>query len=292
MYCITDSLRVNGFSINPSHVLIERNQGSREFIPLDYFQIHIILQDTDITINKVKHSLSRGNMVFISPQKSFTVGVEYKNVNSVCIIAFSSSFYERSLNDGLLLNSELFFSSTSNIHITKASIPIEEVQKLIIDRLTLYKSKNNNGFYVSATHNCIEALLLDGLLYIEERTIDREDLKKFTSLDVVNKFRILLQQHYIEERKVSFYAQKLNVTPRRLKDMTESVLGKSAKQMIIEKIVSESIRTLKHSSLTISETAYKLGFSDEGNFSAFIKAHTQKNPKEIREMAKTESSLI
>ena len=68
--------------------------------------------------------------------------------------------------------------------------------------------------------------------------------------------------------------------------MTEEILGKSAKQLIIEKVVNESCILLQHSAQTVSEIAYTLGFNDEGNFSNFIKTHTLKSPKEIRQQSK------
>lgn len=262
MYKVTDGLKVDGFSIHSAHILIERNKGSRTFKCLDYFLIHIILEDTELVVENKTYPLSRGNLVYMSPHKNITFGKEYENIGSVYVIAFSSSFYERSLNDGLLLNSQLFFSCKSDIHITSASIPINEVQKLIIDRLFLYKeNNNNNGFYIAVAHNCIEALLLDGLLYVEDLEEEKGDIKKFTSIDIINRFRVLLQENYKKERAVSFYAEQLHITPRRLTDIAKAVVNKTAKQMIIDKVVKESVRMLTYSNYTISEISYALYIS-------------------------------
>lgn len=53
--------------------------------------------------------------------------------------------------------------------------------------------------------------------------------------------------------------------------------------MIIDKVVKESVRMLTYSNYTISEISYALNFSDEGNFSAFIKNNTEQTPRELRE---------
>jgi len=284
MYKITEELNTDGFSINPAHLLIERNQGKKDFNTLDYYIIHIIIQDAEITVDNSKYNLPKGNLVFIGPGKNIVLGSGYERENGVYVIVFSSSFYERSVQDGLLLNSELFFNCSSGIVVSPASIPTYEIQKLIINRLALYKAKNNRGFYIAAAHNCVEAILLDGLLYIEENEGEGiEKVKKFTSFDLVNRFRILLQKNFKKERSVTFYSEQLHITPRRLTNMTETLIGKSAKQIIIEKIISESLRMLKHSGLTVSEIAYELGFNDEGNFSTFIKTHTHQSPRELRD---------
>lgn len=283
MVKLSNELTTNGFNILPADVVIANNKGLMQYNTMMYYTIHIVMTNVELIINEHKHQLTEGQLAFISPGKDIILGKRYKEKNSVYAIAFSPSFYERSLNDTALLNSELFFSTTKDIHVTRASIPTDEIQKLIVDRMSLYKAKNNNGFYIAAAHNCIEALILDGLLYVDENEVEGDKIKRFTSLDVVNRFRVLLQRHYKEEKKVGYYADLLNVTPRKLTEMTESVLGKSAKELIKEKIISESTRLLKHSSHTISEIAYELGFSDEGNFSTFIKKHTLMTPKELRE---------
>jgi len=64
--------------------------------------------------------------------------------------------------------------------------------------------------------------------------------------------------------------------------MTEYVLGKTAKHIIIEKLIKECRKALNFSNSTISEISYELGFSNEGNFTNFIKKHTGKNPSEMK----------
>ena len=283
MYQITDALNVDGFSIHPASHLIQRNHASGSYNTLEFFQIQVVFEETEITVENKTYPVPKGSLVFISPGKNISLGKAYHEAGNAYFITFSSSFYEQSVNDGIWLNSELFFSYTSDIHITPITIPLENVEDLLFERLLRFREKKTPGFYVAAAHNCVEALLLDGLSYVEDQNENLDGNKKYTAIDYVNRFRILLQRNFKKEKQVAFYAEQLFITPRRLSDMTEVVLKKTAKKVIIEKIVSESMRMLKHSSMTAAEITYDLGFSDEGNFSTFIKKHTQKTPREIRE---------
>lgn len=283
MYKITDELNINGFSANSMDYFIKRNGGSRSFEGLKYFGILIVLSNAAVTIDNIHYDLKRGSLVFIGPSKKVVFCKEAEKNGSIYALNFSASFFEKSAKDSLMLNSDLFFDKSSKVVITQASIPIDEVLKLVITRLNLYKTKQNNGLYISVAHNCVEALMLDGLFYVDEKAYEEQnDVRKFTFIDIVNRFRVMLQKHYQIEKHVSFYAEQLFVTPRRLSEMTESVLGRSAKQVIIDKVVSEGILMLKQSNFTVSEVAYQLGFNDEANFSTFIKKHTAKNPRTIR----------
>lgn len=283
MYKVTNELNINGFSVNPLNKLIARNNNNLAFNTLEYYCIFIATVDTAFTVENTTYQIKRGSLTFIGPEKNVVCKENCTNDGSVFIMAFTASFFEKSAHDSLLLNSNLFYDPQSKIVSTMGSIPIDEIIKLIIDRLALYKTKNNNGLYISVAHNCIEAILLDGLFYVDESACIENDTRKFTYLDTVNRFRVLLQKNYQSEKQVSFYADLLNITPRRLSEMTESVLGKSAKQVIIDKMVAESVRMLKHTNYTVSEIAYQLGFNDEANFSTFIKKHTLKKPRLIRE---------
>lgn len=75
---------------------------------------------------------------------------------------------------------------------------------------------------------------------------------------------------------MSYYANELNITSRKLTEITEYITKKSAKQIIIEKLICECEKAIHLTNKTFSEISNDLGFSDENNFSNFIKKHTGK----------------
>lgn len=282
MYKITDALNINGFSINPIHTLIRRNSGSRTFNTLDFFCIYIAMTTTEIEVEGKKYGLPAGSLAFVSPGKNIVFGAECEKENSIYVLAFSVSFYEKSAKDSLLLNSDLF-SNAEGVFIAPAIGSVDNLKQLIINRLNLYEEKGNIGLYVAVAHNCVEILILDGLLTIEKQLKEQKTKsQKLLFLDIANRFRILLQKHYKSERSVAFYAELLQITPRKLTVVTETTLDKSAKEIIIKKVVKEAVKMLKHSQLSILEISKEVGFSDITNFSTFIKKHTNKSPKDFR----------
>jgi len=278
MYVVSKDLEVKGFSIISIDHLIARNNGSSNFNTMEYFVIFIVFEKTKIIVEGRAYYIEANNLVFIAPHKN--VIYEYGNLEDT-IVAFSSSFYEKSAKDSFILNSELFFNEIHDVFISPPIGNKQAVQALIIDRLTLYKEKDP-GLYISVAHNCVEILLLDGLLRLEEKSFERP-CPHSTYLDKVNKFRILLQKYFKREKSVSFYSEQLNVSPQRLSVMTKTVLGKGAKKLVVEKVSNEALRMLENSTLNISEIAIELGFADEANFSTFIKKNLGKSPSEMRE---------
>ncbi|SEM29428.1 AraC-type DNA-binding protein [Chryseobacterium taichungense] len=276
MYIITNQLRENGFSVNRLDQIIKRNNNKRKFNTLEYFCIYIIMEDIQLKVENNIYDVKAGNIVFVGPHKN----VEFGNIHGydTFLIVFSSSFYERSIKDSLFLNSQLFFNYNSDIFIAPF-INIEQMRVVFMERMENFRLKDKS-LYVSAAHNAIERLILDAFLHIPTEEV-KKDIK-FDYLYCVNKFKVILQRDYKKAKKVSHYASELNITPRKLTEMTEYVLGKSAKHVIIEKLISESKKMLTYTNFTISQIAYELGFSDEGNFTNFFKKHTEKNPSEMR----------
>lgn len=278
MYKITDELDAAGFSINSVETLVKRNNGKFTFNTLEYFVIYISYRDVTLTVDGRTFKVPANHLAYISPFKE----IEYSTESfQDTVIVFSSSFYEKSAKDSFILNSDLFFNSYTQLFTAPSIGSQSEIKKLIVSRLGLYSNKEK-GLYIAVAHNCVEMLLLDGLLEVHSQ-IHKPAKINFSYIEIVNRFRVLLQKYFKKEKGVLFYSEELGVTSQRLSVMTELILGKGAKKIILEKVVGEAVKMLQYSPLTISEIAMELGFADEGNFSAFIKKHQDKTPTEIRD---------
>lgn len=278
MYKITDELELNGFSINNLETVVKRNNGNYKFNSLEYFVIYITYKKSMITVDETQFTVEANHFVYIAPFKSITY--HHQDLENT-IITFSSSFYEKSTRDSFILNSDLFFNSHTPLFIAESMGSTFELKKLIVSRLKWYYNKKLE-LYSAVAHNCVEMLMLGGLYELEERSETTYKMH-FSYMNTVNKFRVMLQKNFKTEKGVLFYSSQLGVTPQRLSIMTEMVLGHGAKKIIMEKVTAEAIKMLKNSTLNVYEIAMELGFTDEGNFSAYIKKQQGKTPREIRE---------
>lgn len=100
---------------------------------------------------------------------------------------------------------------------------------------------------------------------------------------LIDRFRSLVDKHYLTHRDLGFYADQLNVTTRQMSRLSSKDIGRTASSIITERIVMESKRLLRHTTTSISEVAYHLNFNDPSYFVKFFKSHTNLTPKEFRE---------
>ena len=98
----------------------------------------------------------------------------------------------------------------------------------------------------------------------------------------LERFRRLVEQAFRTERELDHYAGQLGLSPRKLNALCQRLSGRSARDLIRERILLEAKRLLTHSDATISEIAYELGFHDPSHFVKFFKQLTQLTPGAFR----------
>jgi AraC family transcriptional activator of pobA len=98
----------------------------------------------------------------------------------------------------------------------------------------------------------------------------------------VETLRALVEEHFRKERLLSFYADKLAMTPDRLNDHVKRATGVTAGHLIRQRVLTEAKRQLVFTGAPIHEIAYDLAFSDPSHFTRFFRKQTGTAPQEFR----------
>ena len=76
----------------------------------------------------------------------------------------------------------------------------------------------------------------------------------------------LIEQHYVQQHLVGFYADQIGVTAAHLTVVTRQVVNKSPLELIHERLLFEAKRRLLYTAASVHVVAYELGFSDPAYF--------------------------
>ncbi len=100
------------------------------------------------------------------------------------------------------------------------------------------------------------------------------------------RFRALVEAHFLEHWPVGRYADALQMTEARLNRLTRTVAGKSAFDLIQDRLLLEARRKLTYVAAPISLLAYELGFEDPAYFSRYFKTRVGVTPSVFRREAR------
>ncbi|WP_315822641.1 AraC family transcriptional regulator [Paraflavitalea speifideaquila] len=103
-------------------------------------------------------------------------------------------------------------------------------------------------------------------------------------------FRRLIDTHYRSIRLPKEYADLLYVTPNHLNALCQDLMGKTAGEMIRDRVLLEAKRLLTNARMTVTEIAYDLNFQDNSYFNRFFKKYTGMTPDEFRKQFYTENN--
>ena len=93
----------------------------------------------------------------------------------------------------------------------------------------------------------------------------------------------LIDQFYMSERGVEFYADKLCLSPKYLSGLSKSICGYTVQELVFKEIVRKSMSLLNGTSKTVLEISEELNFPSASSFGTFFKKQTGLSPQKYRE---------
>ena len=195
-------------------------------------------------------------------------------------ILFTDSFFCKTETDTRFLRNSILFNdlfSVSQIQVNKQFKLFADLLQQMTDELQNIKDNSQSDILQNLLHNF--------LLHAERerRKQNFTEIKKGADLDYVMLFKDLLETGYKSQKQVNNYAKQILVTEKRLNQATTKVLGKSPKEIIDDRIMLEAKRTLSHTTESVKEIGYNLGFEEPTNFIKYFKKHSRLTPTEFRE---------
>ncbi len=130
--------------------------------------------------------------------------------------------------------------------------------------------------------------LTQSLLYMLADIIDKSTNKTIlTSTSKEQQFRRFVQLLWSnggKHRKVSYFANKMYISPKYLSVIVRETSGKTPLQMINSYTANMIAQRLRNTSMSIKEIAHELNFDNESFFGRYVKKHLGHPPGEYRKL--------
>lgn len=194
-------------------------------------------------------------------------------------ILFTDTFFCKTEADTKFLRNSILFNdlfSVSQIQVKKQSKLFADLLQQMTDELQGIKDNSQAGILQNLLHN----FLLQAER--ERRKQNFTEIRKGADLDYLMLFKDLLDADYKRQKQVNYYAKEIIITEKRLNQATTKVLGKTPKEIIDDRIMLEAKRILAHTTESVKEIGYDLGFDEPTNFIKYFKKHSTFTPTEFR----------
>ena len=235
--------------------------------------------EANYSVDTRQLKVTAGDLMFIS--EGHILDAYETSPNYECLyIMVSTEFYHSFVMNVKNVSSLLLFSMNNPV------VPLKprEIQVYTNYYLTIRRKMADIRHHFRT--NLVKALLL-AMFYDMSNVIWRVGRNESNSTRkradaLFTEFIGLLEENYRKERRVSWYAEQMGITPKYLSEMVKEVSKRTPNEWIDSYILLEIRVMLKNTTKSIRDIAIALNFPNQSFFGKFFKEHMGMSPTEYR----------
>jgi len=273
--------KVNNVNLDNEIVLFSRRDMSRSVsaFPVKFDALIIILCTEgggEISIDLKKYVVERNSVVVLQPH-NYLLSFESAPDSEYKVIACSKRILEvvaPKLSNilPLLVNRRL---TPVYKHSSEFMASIEEYYAFLQRKIEVRSSV----FRKEIVSSILQAMIYEMLGKLHD--LD-EKYQKTRREEIMAQFMIAVGENLREHRDVSFYAQKVFVSPKHLSSVVKQLTGITAGEFIGRFVAMEAKILLRNTDLSIQEISERLNFLTQSHFGKYFRKVTGITPTQYR----------
>jgi len=219
------------------------------------------------------YNLKSGRLFLIAPGQVHA-WIELKKVKGF-VVLFNDSFM--ALSKGRkMMSAWPLFRPNQEVYF---DLDATEAAKWVDEFLYIEEEEERADDY---TRDAIFYAISSLLVRATRLSLKTQGKSKLAGQDFLFVFQELIEENFLTLKTPKQYAEKMNVTANYLNALCKKKSGKSAGELIRQRVLLEAKRLLAHTKLTVSEISFKLGFEDNSYFGRFFKKYIGLTPETFR----------
>ncbi len=248
-----------------------------EFHKVSFYVLLLITQnDGSYNLNFKDYQLKKGTLFTL---RKDNIHKFYKSKAKGVLLVFTENFIVNHSNK--LEASKIFLLFNEMLGSPKLQLNEVEFNE-IITLINLIKKENFgvNDFYSPNIVRKFVQIIITKLFRIKSKDNIVFENNKYLSMFL--EFQELVENNCFNNKKVSFYANKMAVTTKTLNNVTQSIIHKSAKSFINDILIIQSKRLIINSQDSLTEISYQVGFDEPSNFFKYFAKYAGVSPSQFR----------
>lgn len=252
------------------------------YVRLNALALFLVLEgEADLAVDHMPYKLGKNSFLTLMPTHTLRM-IKVRDDFHGYLVAVSKSFMD---DCGLFYQKNSSMSRYMEIRKNPcALLEPEEVDTVCSQMLSVRFriGQTSHYFHKEVMRNALIGLFLElGNIFAAKKDFPPSPALSRKE-DLLEQFLKLLFENCREQHGVTYYAERLFITPQYLSLILKTLTGKSANKWIDDALIMEAKVLLKAPQATVQQVADMLHFSDQSTFGKFFKKHMGLSPMEYR----------
>lgn len=257
----------------PPHILENHSNITRPHKHNSYLTILFTKGSGRHEIDFNSYEIKPGSLFLLPPGK--THHWELSEDIDGYIFSHTTNFYDLHYSHNRMHQFPFFYSIQNTPHIALDKKQKEETEFLFQKLLEEYQS--SKPFQQQLILSYMDIIYIElSRLYLTENA--PKIITSGTYSEKFQQFEDLIEKNYITEKSPSQYADWMNISPKHLNRITKNIIGKTASEVITDRVILEAKRRFLHTKNNFSAIAESLGYDDYAYFSKLFKKSSGLTP--------------
>lgn len=229
-----------------------------------------------VRVNFREYRLLPGSVLFALPG---TVGecLEYSPDHRLFLIAFSGDMDITAANSLMAMEMKRYVSNNAVVSISRR----EADECLTLYRMMSRKMHSHDFIFKNeALNGYMQVLFAIGYQWLADNKrnadLSRQESRRQRLCD---DFLELVREYHLRQRELSFYADRLCVTPKYLSSVVNQISGRYAGEWIKDYVIVEAKALLRSNRYTVQQVSDMLNFANPSFFGKYFKAAVGCSPR-------------
>lgn len=228
-------------------------------------------------VDFTSYTVKSGALFFLNPGQ--THHWDLSEDTEGYIFFHTQEFYDLNYIDNRLSNFPFFYSMHHPSCVYLDEKGFEKTKSIF--KMILQESIEQNILEKQSLISLIDLVYIQGTraYYTQQKPTAVENRNSYYIK--FRKLEDIVEQNYTVEKSPSAYAEKLNMSAKHLNRITQAVVGKTASDIILERVLLEAKKELILQRESFAQIALDLGYDDYAYFSRLFKKKTGETPSEF-----------